>query len=464
MFLEALKPHLSIQSYMPGFAGTASNGYITLKESKENAKVLFQLHPNDSIFIGSKTFSISPKSALTDSHPASSEPGAYVDETIVPLDPLDLPESPERLKLSPQDPLIPQSIVATSEELEQNVLKPTGCFDSGPQFSQPRMKRCSVLDEAADLDQIGVELTGSSPMPALASHSPVDNPQVHHSISREVDSRKEETQDSLKSTIEVRKGASDKGAPALTKLDEPTSSSRSSQPDSRRREESFTGQATQSMRVLFANSTRVEASDKKMRFLKLKGVQVVSAVDQCTHLCISQESGLRRTSKLILAVLLGKEIITDVWVEKCLATKALQDPNDFIAGDVQRESEWGICLKEAVERGKNRPRPFGDWKIAFTPAAKKVAGKGGLIELQEIIQVGGGELPSTAFSKMKPSESDSTLIIATPDDPALAKLGGAWRCFTQDIITFSALRGRLDISSDEFLVAAKSEGKHKRKR
>ena len=66
------------------------------------------------------------------------------------------------------------------------------------------------------------------------------------------------------------------------------------------------------MRIVFASSSSAGNSKPFLKFLSKKGVKVVQSVHDCTVLCVGKE--LKKTSKLILAVVLGKDIITDNWV------------------------------------------------------------------------------------------------------------------------------------------------------
>ena len=67
------------------------------------------------------------------------------------------------------------------------------------------------------------------------------------------------------------------------------------------------------MRIVFASSSSAGTSKPFLKFLSKKGVKVVQSVHDCTVLCVGKE--LKKTSKLILAVVLGKDIITDTWVK-----------------------------------------------------------------------------------------------------------------------------------------------------
>ena len=212
------------------------------------------------------------------------------------------------------------------------------------------------------------------------------------------------------------------------------------------------------IKLLSASSTSIDHSKPFMRYLEKQGVQRVFSVAECTALCVSKSSELKKTSKLIMAVLQGKQVITDDWVTQSVGAGKLLDIEDFRASDPRLEAEWGIDLVEAIERGKSAtPKPFHGWTIAFTSAAKKDAGFSGFKELKEVALNAGAQSCSAVLPKKSPEKSKPTLIIACLNDPASATLKGPWRCFSRDIIGLSCLRGKVDVDSDEFLVRSESK-------
>ena len=247
----------------------------------------------------------------------------------------------------------------------------------------------------------------------------------------------------------------------------PSSSMRSTK--STPKEESHSPQSQPpGIRILFASSTTVDNSKQQMRFLEKQGVKRVSTVSDCTILCVSKSAELKKTSKLIMAVLQGKEVITDDWVARSANEGRLLDMEAFKARDPEREAGWAINLDEAIGRGKQTgSKPFNGWTIAFTSAAKKDAGNSGFADLKEIAACAGAKSCSTVLPKKSPDESPSLLIIGCQAEAPPAALKGSWRLFTRDIIGLSCLRGQVDTVSDEFLVTNEretSKGKPDRKR
>ena len=216
-------------------------------------------------------------------------------------------------------------------------------------------------------------------------------------------------------------------------------------------------------RIVFASSSSAGDSKPFLKFLSKKGVKQVQSVHDCTVLCVGKE--LKKTSKLILAVLLGKDIITDNWVTDSVKENDLLNFVPYIARDPKREAEWGISLAEAIYRGKQGVRVLQDQTILFTPSAKKELGKNGFDELKEIVKCAGAKGVSSALPRKGPQETPSTIVIATQDSAeveALQPLG--WRAYVKDIISLSILRGKLDLETDEFLLKEEKKVNRKRKR
>ncbi|MCJ1451857.1 hypothetical protein MMC28_002197 [Mycoblastus sanguinarius] len=233
---------------------------------------------------------------------------------------------------------------------------------------------------------------------------------------------------------------------------EPTSSMRSTR-SAIREELSSLSFVDVDIRILFASSTSVGDSKQFIKFLSKQGVKKVHFVTECTVLCIGQEE-LKKTSKLILAVLLGKEIINEDFVRDSVRAEKLQDITSYVARDPQREAEWGISLDEAINRGRQGlNKVLLDLTVIFTSAAKKELGKG-FSDMKEIVMTAGARGVSSSLPKKSPEASPATLVIAVSDDgdlPALEK--GGWKSYVKEIITLSVLRGVLDLNNNEFLVS-----------
>ncbi|KAL6715882.1 hypothetical protein ACLMJK_006843 [Lecanora helva] len=204
------------------------------------------------------------------------------------------------------------------------------------------------------------------------------------------------------------------------------------------------------LRILFASSTSAGDSNAFRKFLRGQGVNTTSNLKDATCLCVGKGE-LKKTSKLISAVLLGLEIITEDWLTDSVRLRSLQDTQSYLARDEKAETQWGIKLDEAIQRGKKKIQVFQGWSIIFTPKAKKDLGKG-FDDLKDILACAGAAQVTSMLPKRPPDEPQ-TLVIASQEE-ANAVATKNRRCFTKDLIGISILRGQLDIESDEFLVKA----------
>lgn len=247
---------------------------------------------------------------------------------------------------------------------------------------------------------------------------------------------------------------------------EPNSSMRSTR-STARDEQGSSSSREAGIRIVFASSSSAGDSKPFLKFLSSKGVKKVKSVPDCTVLCVGKE--LKKTSKVILAVLLGKDIVTDSWIVDSVKGNDLLSIVPYIARDAKKEADWGISLEQAIYRGKKGVKVLQDYTIHFTPSVKKELGKNGFDELKEIVKCAGARSVFSSLPKKSPDETPSTVVVVATDDnnevAELQKLG--WKAYVKDIISLSVLRGKMDLESDEFLIIKeqkKMESSRKRKR
>lgn len=135
-----------------------------------------------------------------------------------------------------------------------------------------------------------------------------------------------------------------------------------------------------------------------------------------------------------------------------IKAEKLLSVEDYRAIDTAKEKQWGISLQGAIERGRRGSKPFLGWSIVFTQAAKKEVGSSGFKELKELATIAGANHVSGALPKKSADELPETLVIAGHSDASRDKLGPSWRCFSHEIIGISILRGKVEVTSDEFLI------------
>lgn len=199
-------------------------------------------------------------------------------------------------------------------------------------------------------------------------------------------------------------------------------------------------------RVLFSSNSTVDEKAHLMSFFIRQGGRQVKAVEDCTILCVGRGE-LKKTSKLLLAVVLGKDIVRDKWLVDSARQRRLLDPMPYSAEDSDREAEWGTKLGDAIARGKAGARPFAGLAIYFTPTLKKELGTG-FLELKEVALLAGATAVCARLPPKGADPSANIVVLAIShdrDSPTLAEAG--WTCHSKDVIPLSVLQGRLNTES-----------------
>lgn len=193
-----------------------------------------------------------------------------------------------------------------------------------------------------------------------------------------------------------------------------------------------------------------------MRFLKKQGVKTVNNVTMtgCDAICIGTAAGtLVKSAKLLLGLALGKTIVSDTWVTKSLQAQSLLDPSRFPPVNAPKEWEWGnkeADVNKVLEA--DRAELFQDKVLFITPALKKEYGNG-YGDIEKVAKAAGANR-LISKSARDYSHNENTIILASENgDLEAMTLSGAdkgYRCYTKDLLSFSILRGILDLENDEF--------------
>ncbi|KAI4137613.1 MAG: hypothetical protein L6R39_007189 [Caloplaca ligustica] len=314
-----------------------------------------------------------------------------------------------------------------------------------PRKRQKRTKARRAVSKGADESQNSVRSTIHAEMPDIApSLSPVAD-----SLTNPVQEDNQAQESSKSSPSEEADYSTPRNH---TKPTEPPSSNRSTRSTGQVEQKDGLSQK-ESLRVYYASSSTILSSIAYTRFLRQHNVTQVKNIADCDILCTGKGE-LKRTSSLILAVLMGKEIVTDQWVMQSAVKKQILDTAGFVP---ENATNWGTTLSDAIERGRRGLKPLEDWTINFTPSVKKELGKS-WSELKEVCLFAGATVQAM-IPRKGPGESDSTVVIAAPHEPDQSNLEErGWKLFSKDIITFSVLRGELDADSDEFAMKPTKKG------
>ncbi|KAL9024497.1 MAG: hypothetical protein Q9196_006473 [Gyalolechia fulgens] len=332
--------------------------------------------------------------------------------------------------------------------------------DDAPRKRQKRSMRSKAILKGADESQNSIRSTIHVEVPdVVQEHLSGDEPEQKKSLTPVAESQTRPVPEGnqLPASLEPRSSGEDAGSTPRNHHSpkEPPSSNRSTRLAAQGRRGQDSSQ-DQIIRVYYTSSTKVEESTIYTRFLRQQNIKPVKSVTECDILCTGKGE-LKRTSNLILAILMGKEIVTDQWVTQSALKHKVLDTSSFIPESPAREREWGTSLSAAIERGRQGLKPLEGWTINFTPSIKKELGKS-WSELKEVCLAAGAAVQAMIPRKSS-AETESTVVIAASQEPDLSTLEErGWKVFTKDIITYSVLRGSIDTSSDEFLMRPAKKG------
>lgn len=218
-------------------------------------------------------------------------------------------------------------------------------------------------------------------------------------------------------------------------------------------------------RAVFSNST-IPNQPQIMRFFSTQGGKAVNQITENGYdILVVGDNQLKKTSKLLLSVALGKPIVTDAWITQSLKAGKLIDTDPFVPDDPEREKGWGFDLRGATKRN-NRRSLFSGKTVFFTPALRKDYGSS-FKEIAGLMKVAGAD---HVISKppREMDESDGPNIIAVGlehgDLDAVDLLEQKRRCFNKDLLSLSILRGKLDLESNEFRIVLSGSQQKKKQR
>lgn len=206
--------------------------------------------------------------------------------------------------------------------------------------------------------------------------------------------------------------------------------------------------------VISSNATTIEENKKAMHFFSRAGGTVVENVKDANFFCVGSR-GLKKTAKFILAVALGRRIVTEKWLVDSATKGQFLDPWAYVPKDAAREQEWGFSLEEALRRDGQADERTGlleGKEVYFTTGLKKELGQN-YKEYREIALAIGASEAKPGLPRGLERSNDLWIIVGQQDDAdagKVSKLGK--KLFSKDLLPLSVLRGVVDTESDEFAV------------
>ena len=181
--------------------------------------------------------------------------------------------------------------------------------------------------------------------------------------------------------------------------------------------------------IIFSNT--VSTAPMMKQFLRLDGVTSAKEVSECDVFVVGKEM-LRRTTRLVLAATLGKDIATTEWIEKSVKANKVLDQTEFLPKSPDNQSPLSFNIKRAIERGKDGQKPLDGYRVLYTQYLRNGIGRDGFVVFKAIVENAGAEFK--IFDTAVPKER--TLAIFVDHDPMLEyTMEERWTCYRTTMIT-----------------------------
>ncbi|KAI1329409.1 BRCT domain-containing protein [Xylariaceae sp. FL0255] len=150
------------------------------------------------------------------------------------------------------------------------------------------------------------------------------------------------------------------------------------------------------------DKNREDADRKKLRDM---GIAVAQDGQPCDYLIAPQ---LVRTVKFLRNLSKGAMVLSSTWIEQCLETKEIPDPDEYILKDKENESRFGLKLETSIRRAQeNKGRLLWGIPIYCTSSIKN-----GIDSYQAIAEANGaifmvyGARSGSTIKPTKPEEDE----------------------------------------------------------
>ncbi|GAO52278.1 hypothetical protein SAICODRAFT_26429 [Saitoella complicata NRRL Y-17804] len=200
------------------------------------------------------------------------------------------------------------------------------------------------------------------------------------------------------------------------------------------------------------SSSDVDHEKEVKSFLASSAAKIVDDISAAasTHLVVGGD-GLKRTSKLVVAIALGKPVVHENWLRESAKAGHLLDITSFLARDEERERDWACDLSRAA----GKPRTVLDeHTVYFTPALlkslKASGAEGGVVQI--IKAAGGTSVRKPPAKSQNPSENELMLGSEKDDEDVKTWNEHGWTLYRQELVILGVLRGKLELENDEFVI------------
>jgi hypothetical protein len=220
-----------------------------------------------------------------------------------------------------------------------------------------------------------------------------------------------------------------------------------------RRASSFKSHQGPAPKVLFSGSCTVDGKNNIMESFRSFGGSVTKSIRKADVLCVSS-GALKKTTNFVTAVALGKYVVDERWLVESHRKHTLLDPEAFIPQDTEHEREWDFNLKAAIARGKSGLSDLLDATSVYFTRQLEIDLGTNFKDFHRIAEILGADdrgvdLPTET------STGERIVIIGVEDDPQAPIVRGlGLKLHQKDLLVMGALRGQVDLESDDFVIEA----------
>lgn len=199
-------------------------------------------------------------------------------------------------------------------------------------------------------------------------------------------------------------------------------------------------------RVVFSDSSFGSLLQQKKLF---QTVATISSTFSKKTMILCIGGGLKKTSKILSAVALGKPIVSDKWAQECAKVKGRLDIEPFLARDKSREEEWDV--PGTWSTGES---PCGDMLKGFTlyvtPSLKKDYCSG-YKAIEDLAKLMGVKKVVSKPSRAAPPDGEDVILmgLSKGDIDAVALHKEGRKIYEKDLLPISILRGELSLDDFE---------------
>lgn len=184
--------------------------------------------------------------------------------------------------------------------------------------------------------------------------------------------------------------------------------------------------------VIFSGSKVLDIPANK-KFLTDQGAEVTDEVQSkgTTILCVPS-GDLKTTTKVLMALVLNLDIVSDKWIMESRKAKHLLDPKDFLIKQITRP------------KGIARSKLFAGRNVAFTQAVVTFYKESGFHDVSAILRAAGAsEVAKKAIRDLKDDSNDIIVGMEKDDPNATALLQKGLRVYKKDLIAKSIMEATL---------------------